>query len=382
MSRPSTLAVLPLILACGGPTPNRSVNGDPDADWPSLPALDEEIVEIMEADRVAGLSACIIDEGQLAWCGGYGEANPDNGMLATPSTPFLLASVSKAVTGVAIMQAVEQDALGLDDAINDHLPFEVVHPDAPNADITTRHLMAHVSGIVDNWDALESHYVTGDSDEDLGEFLEGYLAEGGADYDAWENFHEDGVNQTTEYSNSGAALAGYLVEASTGTPFDDYCDETLFGPMDMNAGWHLADFDLDQVASPTQWVGGDWDVIDHYGFPDYPNGQLRADARSMARLLAAISQGGSVSGAEVLSPDSVDEMVAVYDEDLDEDQGLMWYRWLLDGETVVGHNGGETGVSTEILYRPSDGRGVVVLMNSEGGNRTLEKLEIAALDAL
>ncbi|MFT5684180.1 MAG: CubicO group peptidase (beta-lactamase class C family) [Myxococcota bacterium] len=382
MIRLPTITSLTLLVACGGPTPARTINGDPDGDWPSLPALDEEIVEIMEADRVAGLSACIIEDGQLAWCGGYGEANPDNGMLATPSTPFLLASVSKVVTGVAIMQAVEQGALSLDDPINDHLSFEVIHPDAPNSDITTRQLMAHVSGIVDNWDALESHYVTGDSDEDLGEFLEGYLTEGGADYDAWENFHEDGVNQTTEYSNSGAALAGYMVEASTGTPFDDYCDETLFGPLNMNAGWHLADFDVDQVATPTQWAAGEWEVIDHYGFPDYPNGQLRADARSMARLLAAIAQGGTVSGTEVLSQSSVTELVTVYDEDLDEDQGLMWYQWSLDGETVIGHNGGETGVSTEILVRPSDGRGVVVLMNSEGGKRTLEKIEIAALNAL
>lgn len=144
--------------------------------------------------------------------------------------------------------------MGLDDPINDHLSFEVTHPDAPGADITTRQLMAHTSGIVDNWDALETHYVTGDSEEALGNFLQGYLVSGGADYDAFENFHPDGVGQITEYSNSGAALAGYMVQAATGTPFDAFCDARLFEALDLNAGWHLADFDAEQVASPTEYT--------------------------------------------------------------------------------------------------------------------------------
>lgn len=369
-----------LLTACMS-APERSVNGDPDADWPALDALDSEIVSIMERDGIAGLSACMVIAGELRWCGGYGEGNPSNGMLATPSTPFLLASVSKAVTGVAVMQSVEAGELDLDAPINDTLPFEVIHPDAPNTDITTRHLMSHVSGIVDNWDALESHYVTGDSEEELGEFLEGYLVQGGADYDAYENFHPDGIKRVSEYSNTGAALAGYVVEATTGVSFDEYCEDRLFGPLDMNAGWHLADFDTAVVASPTEYSAGDWTVLDHFGFPDYPNGQLRADARSMGHFLAAISSGGEFDNARVLSASSVEEMVTVQNPNLDADQGLMWYQWLLDGETVVGHNGGESGTSAEILYRPSDGYGVVVLMNAEGRNRTLEKVERAVLEA-
>ena len=126
----------------------------------------------------------------------------------------------------------------------------------------------------------------------------------------------------------------------------------------------------------------EWQTIDHYGFPDYPNGQLRADARSMAVLLAAVSSGGSTLGTTLLETSSVDEMLRVQAPQLDEEQGLMWYQWQLDGETVIGHNGGEVGVSAEILFRQSDGRGVVVLMNSEGGRSTLEDVEIAALGAL
>jgi CubicO group peptidase (beta-lactamase class C family) len=344
--------------------------------------VDAAITEIMERDGVAGLAACLIDAGEIVWCGGYGHGNPDTDLLATPRTPFLLASVSKAVTAVAVMQAVEAGALGLDDPINEHLPFAVTHPDAPNTDITGRHLMAHTSGIVDNWDALEAHYVTGDSTEDLGAFLEGYLVRGGADFDADQNFAVEGVGALSEYSNTGAALAGFLVEAATGTPFDDGTEVSIFEPLGMNAGWHLADFDdVAQIASPTDYSRGAWDVLDHYGFPDYPNGQLRADAWSMARFLAAVSQGGTADGVTVLDQDSVDALWQVHAADLDADQGLIWYHWDLDGDRVVGHNGGEVGASTEIVFRPRDGRGVVVLMNSEGRGRTLADVELVLLDA-
>ena len=381
MLRFASMLLIISLLACSRPGGPPSVNGDPDAEWPDLAELDDEIVAIMDSDRIAGLAACLVEDGALAWCGGYGDANADSGLKATPSTPFLLASVSKAVTAVAVMQVVEDGGLDLDAPVNDLLSFTLTHPDSPGTDITTRHLMTHTSGIVDNWDVLEAHYVTGDSNEELGTFLEGYLAVGGADYDDLLNFHEDGVGQAFEYSNVGAALAGHMVEVATGTAFDDFCDQRIFEPLELNAGWHLADFDADEVAAPTQVSGGEFEVLDHFGFPDYPDGQLRADARSMARFVAMMASDGGLDGTIVLDADTVASMLEVQVPELDEDQGLMWYRWNLDEDTVVGHNGGETGTSTEILFRVSDGRGAVVLMNSEGRRGTLEAVEMAMFDA-
>ncbi|MCB9780706.1 MAG: beta-lactamase family protein [Alphaproteobacteria bacterium] len=377
---PLLLPLLPLVLGCTR-APPRSINGDPDADWAPLPGVDDEIVDLMERHGVAGLAACLVEGAAVTWCGGYGEGNPDSGLLATPSTPFMLASVSKAVTTVAVVQAAERGELSLDADIDGILPFEVVHPDSPGAAIHARHLLTHTSGIVDNWDVLEAQYVDGDSDVALGAFLESYLVPGGAGYDSWENFHPDGVGGAYEYSNVGSALSGYLVEAATGTPFDDVCDARIFAPLGMNAGWHLADFDPDLVASPTIYGGGAWEVLPHYGFPDYPNGQLRADARSMGRFLAAVAGGGSLDGQALLTQASVDELMRRQVPDLDEDQALGWYWWALDGDEVIGHNGGDDGVSTEILLRRRDARGVVVLMNAEGHARTLEKVELAILDA-
>lgn len=377
---PALLAVA--LTACTGrPQGTPSINRDPAAVWPEVPSLDAAITARMERDRVAGLAACVGRAGELLWCGGYGLANPDTGLLATPSTPFLLASVSKAVVGVVVQQEIERGTFALSTGVSDVLPFDVVHPDEPSAEISLRHLVTHTSGILDNWDVLDTHYVDGDSPLPLGAFLEGYLTPGGADYDDLDNWVPDGVDAVFEYSNVGAALAAYTVEAAVGVPFDARCEAQVFEPLGLNAGWHLADFDPDDVAAPTLVSGGAFETVPHFGVPDYPDGQLRADARSMARLVMAVANGGSVDGVRILSAESAEDLTRPLVPNLEPGMALLWYSWDLDGERVIGHNGGETGTSTEVWFRPSDGLVVVVLMNSEGRAGTLAAVERALAEA-
>ena len=94
-------------------------------EYPSLPELDETITSIMSEDGIPGVSSCIIKAGEVAWCNGYGYANIETELKVTPNTPFMLASVSKTITGVAVMHIVETGSIGLDDPINEHLQFEV-----------------------------------------------------------------------------------------------------------------------------------------------------------------------------------------------------------------------------------------------------------------
>ena len=82
--------------------------------------------------------------------------------------------------------------------------------------------------------------------------------------------------------------------------------------------------------------------------------------------LAAITAGGSVDGVRLLSEASVDALISPQIPDIDDTQGLIWYAWELGDDEVWGHNGGDDGVATEILFRKSDGAGVVLLMNGDG----------------
>lgn len=348
--------------------------------YPELDAVDAEITEIMSEGNVPGVSACIVKDGQTAWCSGYGYANLSTEQEVTPSTPFMLASVSKTITGVALMHVVETGAIGLDDPINDHLGFAVAHPE-DDTPITARMLLSHTSGIDDNWNVLGSLVVDGDSPVALGDFMEGYLTPGGQWYNSSKNFLSAGVLAEAEYSNVGAALAGYLVEAVTGQDFADYCDENIFAPLQMDdTAWHLADLDEDSLAVPYDWDGSDWSAVEHYGYPDYPDGALRSGAEPIARFLTMFDSGGALDGTTILAADTVEEMRTAHYPSLDDTQGLIWYSWQLNGETITGHNGGDYGVSTEIGIS-NDGVGFVVLMNGEGKNNTLSNIEEVLMEA-
>ena len=62
-----------------------------------------------------------------------------------------------------------------------------------------------------------------------------------------------------------------------GIAFPVYSDDAIFEPLGMaNTGWHLADHDPALVAMPYYPTTDGFEPYGHYGYPDYPNGQLRA----------------------------------------------------------------------------------------------------------
>jgi CubicO group peptidase (beta-lactamase class C family) len=335
---------------------------DDDAGWA---AIDELIEQKMADAHIPGLAAAVVMDGEVIWSEGYGYAHIAQQREVTPDTPFMLASTSKTVTAVALMQRVEDGAVGLEDDINDHLPFVVDNPRVEGETLLVRHIATHTSGIRDNWNNMPYNY-GGDSQIALGDFVEGYLVPGGQWYHETQNFNAWQPGTQYDYGNVATALAGFLVESAGGTPFDDQCDAGIFQPLGMtNTGWHLADFELNDVAMPYEWFDGSFVAYGHYGYPDYPDGQLRASAADMGRFLAAISAGGELGGERILEQATVEQMLSPQVPDVDPTQFIYWYGTTLAGRNVVGHNGGDDGVATDLYFAPDTGIGVILLMNTD-----------------
>ena len=100
----------------------------------------------------------------------------------------------------------------------------------------------------------------------------------------------------------------------------------------------------------------------------------------MAEFLLMHTNNGLHHQTNILSTEAVLEMNTVQYPDLDSTQGLVWYRWDFNGETIFGHNGGDYGVSTEIGFT-EDGRGFVILVNAAGDQYILPNIEEALLNA-
>ena len=339
---------------------------------PSVP-LDEYITGEMEAEHFPGVATVIVKNGEIVWLQCYGFADIENGITVTDSTQFLLASMSKLFTGTATMQLQEDGMLQLNNDINEYLPWPLNHPVQSTIPMTIQQLMTHTSSIKDNWSAMSNYYGYPDPTISLEACMQDYFTVTGQNYNANQNFLSAPPGTVFNYSNMATALNGYITEIVSSMPFDDYCDEHIFEPLCMEkTAWHMADLDSNEVARPYSYSNGNFIANPHYGFADYPDGQLRSSITDLANYMIAFLNGGSLGSNAILSPSSVSEMWTQQIPSIESKQGLNWYKELLyhsGGETLLwGHNGGELGVSTDMYVDPESNIGLCVLSNGGGTN--------------
>lgn len=79
-----------------------------------------------------------------------------------------------------------------------------------------------------------------------------------------------------------------------------------------------------------------------------------------------IANRGELEGTRVLQSPTVDLMLGRALPGFDANQGLAWFHSRVAGREVVGHDGGDFGVSTEMWLDRTTGVGVIVLMNVDG----------------
>src|SRR6478735_4691188 len=113
--------------------------------WAQADSLDVFIQNIMHKRKIPGLQLAIVRKGQIVKSGNYGFANVQDSIPVSDRTVFTINSITKAFTGVAIMQLVEAGKLNLSSPISTYLT------DLPEAwqPVTVLQLLSHTSGIPD-----------------------------------------------------------------------------------------------------------------------------------------------------------------------------------------------------------------------------------------
>ena len=327
--------------------------------------LDRFILTQMQRSHTPGLSAVIVKDGTIAWQGAYGFRDAAATLPVMPDTLFELASLSKTVLAVAVLQLVEQGRLALDNDVSTALPFKVRNPNYPDRPITLRMLLGHVSSIVDNWPVIKARSVeNADAPVSLRDWFSGYLTSGGIWYSKEANFARNAPGTVFTYSNQAAALSALAVEGAGGEFFDRYCRDHIFMPLGMSeTSFRLAELDPSRIAIPQAWDSDGFVELGHHGFPDYPAGTLRTSAPQLARFLLMVMNGGEYLGVRLLAPAMVRQMLTPQYPSLDPAIGMLWFIIPQDSDVIIGHEGEDPGVNTLMYFRPKDQVGVIVLSN-------------------
>lgn len=341
---------------------------------------DSYLMGIMNNGKMKGASFVAVKEGKRIYHRNLGLANLSNNQPVDDQTIFMQASVSKTMIATAIMQLWEKGRINLDIDVNHYLPFSVRTPSFPNDSITARMLLTHTAAIQDEWNTMGALYVIGDSPVSLDSFMKNYLVPTGIFYSA-ANFYSYPPGTQYNYSNIGSTLAAYLVERITGDPFSHYCDTAIFQKICMNSTSFLLSgiSDTTRIARPYTYYNGAYLDAGLYGYPDYPDGQLRTTATDLARFMTMYLQYGSYEGSRVLDSATV-AYILQQQTTVDPTQGIIFYQATAgNGDYLWGHNGGDAGVNTALYFNPVKKTGAIALTNGDGTSAANADIMVNAL---
>lgn len=349
----------------------------------AAPATLERTLESLQPHSVLpGYCVAVVDGAGVRYAKGFGYADLASKRPYTADTVQPVASISKPVLAVALMQQVQAGALALDADVDSVLPFALRNPRFGSAPITLRQLATHSSGIVDREPFYTQSYGKGaPASFDLKSVLKNYLDSKGAAYNE-DNFAKAKPGSAYRYSNLGSAVVALAVESKAGGTYRAYTRERIFQPLGMTGtGWSPGDTQGPQATLYDK----NRKPVAPYAFPAYAASGLYSSCTDVGKFLAEMIRGyqgkrGLLSGASYRAmvapawPRSEQPKGVRAGDGLD--QGLFWQRTEA-GE--LGHTGGDAGVTAQMSFNPIAGTGRVLITNINYGDRPDVARDVAAV---
>jgi CubicO group peptidase (beta-lactamase class C family) len=356
------LLSLSIILLLGSPArAQTSVAQHPEVEG-AIKLLEAWIETQMAYRGQPGISVGVVYDQKLVWARGFGYADVEKKIPATPATIYRMASVTKTFTATAIMQLRDAGKLSLDDPVVKHLPWFNIKSEFAGAPVVTiRHLLTHTSGLPREaafpyW--MENNFPT---IEQIRETLPNQEA-AFAPETRW------------KYSNLALALAGEIVAVVSGSPYEVYVRDHILEPLGMSSSTMLfpeAHRSRLAVGYGRRMPEGNREIrpyMDCKGIT--PAANLSSTVEDLARYLAFEMSDGKAGGKTILKGSTLREMQRVHwlRPDWRGGAGIGFSISRTNDRTIVGHGGSLAGYRTQISFSPDEKLGVIVLTNSDDGN--------------
>ncbi|MEE6257844.1 serine hydrolase [Plantactinospora sonchi] len=309
-------------------------------------AVDRFMADHLESTGLPGAAIAITHRDQVVYLRGYGHNSA--GDRVTADSLFPVGSVSKSFTALAVMQLVDAGRLELDTPVQRYLP-DFAPRGSRSASITVRQLLNQTSGLSDQTfpDARGPQPASLQESVTRLRSAEPATAPG----ESW------------SYYNPHYHVAARLVEVVAQTPFTDYLNRHVFGPLKMASSVTLNNTrDLHGVpkgyayvygravarSEPAQFVNGSHGVV--------------STAHDMAQwLVLHNNRGKSMDGAQVVSPQAID---ALHTPPKPEPGYAMgWFANTDDGRNELTHDGAWFTFTANQTLLPETGYGIAVLAN-------------------
>jgi CubicO group peptidase (beta-lactamase class C family) len=353
----------------------------------------------LERNGIVGSSVALIRDGKVVFRDNFGAQSLSPAQAVDEKTTYHWASITKTLTGIAIMQLRDRGLLSLDDPLIKYIPELAAVHDAygPIAQVTIRNVMSHSGGFRDPtwpWRA--------DS--------------GGGMSPEWEPFEPTEWSQLVammpytsvgfaagsrfSYSNLGVVFEGEIIERLSGDSYESYMEKNVLRPLGMDGSY----FDRSPYYL-LPYRSHSWDLVggkvteDPFDFNTgitRSNGGLNAPLSDMVKYLGfLIGDAGRAEYDVVLKRASLEEMwkpllAVTPDDDFAsragaKDEVATSFFVHTDGKLrLIGHAGWQNGFRSHFYIDPATRSGYVVAYNTDAqdGARNTRSFDFALRDYL
>lgn len=331
------------------------------------------IRELMQKDKIQGLSVALVDDQRLVWAEGFGYADRANKVPATADTVYRAGSIAKLLTVVAALQLVEQGKLGLDRPLVDFVPnFSMKSRFPGSAPVTIRSLMTHHSGVPSD-------------------LLKGMWTENPQPLAALPDLLRDEYMASPPgtvyaYSNVGISLLGLAVQNVSGQEYSAEVSRAVLRPLGMDHS--VLSHGLAHSPQTSKAYEGTSEGTEP-PLRDVPAGGLNTTARDLSQFIRMMLGEGTADGKRILRAETVREMFRPQNLaaplDLDFRQGLGWTLTgfgaldIQQAVTVAHHAGATLYHRAQIIVLPEERLGIAVLANTRTRPRDVDAVAAEVL---
>jgi WS/DGAT/MGAT family acyltransferase len=338
-----------------------------------LPAWSDLVREILNRHPVVGLAVGVLREGRTETIT-HGHADLASGAPVTEHTVFRIASITKTMTAIAVMQLWQEGLIDLDAPASGYLrAYRLVLRDTGFRQPTIRHLLTHTAGIPDARhvrDLLHLAWGPWDARPPIFSVPFGHQLPSLGDY------YRDGLEVVAEpgsafaYSNPTFATLGQIVEDVSGLTLDRYLREQVFQPLGM------VDTDLLRTPALAARLAAGY-ACGSRGPRPVPDrdwigaggGGVYSTLRDLAGYAEALMHGGANRHGRVLKEETLAQMFERQYEKSPElpALGLAFFRTDVGGHRILSHDGILPGFNSHLVVAPDDDAALIALTNGSSG---------------
>ena len=365
--------------------------------------LFSRIDSIASAHDMMGGTVVVFSEKKILEAYNFGFSDKERGLKVGINTKFRVASISKTVTAIAILQLVERNLLSLNEDISKILGFEIDNPFFPLKKISPLMLLSHTSSLQDGRTYHDFMQFSVHSKTQYS--LHQLLTVSGKFYDS-SQFHDHLPGSYFVYSNLNFLILGTIVEKISGLAFDEYCKKYIFSPLHIQASFDVNDIpDMDSLAVLYRKESEIWkpQFDDHRGVKPFfasddsyqpginasryaPQGGLKCSANDLVAIFQDIFNP-SLSHPRILNKSTVSLLLSEswrYDGTNGDDYDGLFLSWglgiqrstsirgkdkvLAGSKLMLGHCGEAYGLLSDIYFDPVRKLGFVFITNGVGKN--------------